>query len=174
MGVLGDIRYRWAMKKLKSNVGKQTADSFKSLRNARSVGMIYNVEKISWKTVTKFIHHFESLGKSVTTIGFLDQKELNHNYTPNFKHMFFAQEDLDFWKLPKIDSIKGFLGKDYDYLINLDVDGELPLQAISAFSTAKTRIGLHLQAFEFCQDFMIKAEAKDGPELFEHINNYIK
>jgi hypothetical protein len=163
-----------ALQKLRAGSSLHKPARFKSLSQARTVGLIYNVNKISWKTITKFIHHFESSGKSVTTLGYLNEKELNHNYNPNFKHMFFCQRELNFWKLPKQELLRQFLEKDFDYLINLDVEGELVLQAVSAYSKARTRIGLHLQTYEFCQDFMIKAEAEDSTSLFEHIIKYIK
>ncbi|MBR9859188.1 hypothetical protein GYB22_00255 [bacterium] len=174
MSFLSKIKYNIALKKLRAHAQKEKAERFKGLSQARSVGIVYNVGKIKWKTVTQFIHYFESLGKKVTTLGYLDEKELNHNYTPNFRHMFFCQRELSFWKIPKAQSLQTFTEVDFDYLINLDVEGDLVLQAVSAYSKAHTRIGLHLEDYEFCQDFMIKADVNDGPDLFEKLKDYIK
>ena len=159
---------------LKRHRQKPKSEEFKPLSGIKTVGMVYDVEALSWKTMTQIIRFFESHGKSVTTLGYLDEKELNHNYTPNYKHMFFCKEQVNFWRLPQPATLERFLGTPFDYLINLDVEGSLVLQAVSTYSTAKARIGLYQEPFQFCQDFMIKCEASNGVELIENLKNYIK
>ena len=139
----------------------------------RTVALLYNVEEISWKKVSAIIKFLESYGKSVTSLGYFDEKELTHEYTPNFKHMFFCNEQVSFWKLPMTNTLSAFLTTPFDYLINLDVKGDMILQAVSTYSQAKTRLGLQMDDYEFSQDFMIKGDITDGVELFERIKKYI-
>ncbi|MFY0644804.1 MAG: hypothetical protein JXR19_10095 [Bacteroidia bacterium] len=169
MGIKEKIAFR-KLKKFKQ--GKREA-SLRPLSEIKTIALLYNVEEISWKSVRKIINYFEEYGKSVTTLGYFNSKELTHEYTPNYKHMFFCNEQLSFWKLPMPNTLHQFITTDYDYLINLDVKGDMVLQAMSTFSQAKTRIGVHMEEYQFSQDFMIKGGAKDGIELFEQLKNYL-
>lgn len=162
-----------AYRKLKRYTQVKKSARLKTMQEVKTVALVYNVEEVSWKDVTKIIKYFESFGKSVTTLGYLDEKELNHNYTPNYKHMFFCNEQMSFWKLPMPNSIQSFITTPFDYLINLDVKGDMRLQAVSAYSSAQTRIGLHFSKYEFCQDLMIGVDVGTGTELFEHIKENI-
>jgi hypothetical protein len=146
---------------------------FKSFADARTIGLIYDTEVVKSKQITKMVHYFESMGKNVTTIGFVNEKEIR-NYLPNYKEEYFCLVDLTFWKLPKEEKIKRFISTDFDYLINLDTVGQLQLQAISAQSVAKVRVGKHMDEFAYAHDFMIQSDASNAEELFEEIKNYIK
>ena len=87
---------------------------------------------------------------------------------------FFCKKDLNFWKFPKKKSVQDFVGRDFDYLINLDLNGDMTLQAVSTFSKAKTRIGKWTEPFSFAQDFMLKTTAETEEDLFQEIIKYIK
>lgn len=138
------------------------------------VGLVYNVEEMSWKEVQAVIKYFESYGKSVTTLGFFNEKELTHEYNPNYKHLFFCRQQLSFWGLPMPHTMERFLDTEFDYLINFDLRGQRVLQAISAYSRAMTRIGKYLPDYDFAQDLMVQVDASDGPSFFEHIKKYLK
>lgn len=140
---------------------------------ARSIGVIYDTEKVSSKMMNSITHHFESAGKKVHSIGFVNKKEIRL-FTPNFKESYFCLEDLDFWGLPKQDKIERFCTTEFDYLINLDTEGDLRLQAIAAQSMARIRIGKHIEGFTFAHDFMIKSDATDGAQLFEDLKAHIR
>lgn len=162
-----------AYRKLKGFNQHHKHGSVKPLTEIRTVGMVYNVEEVHWKAIKQMIAFLEERGKSVTTLGYFNEKELNHEYTPNFKHMYFCQEQLSFWKLPMINTLNSFINTEFDYLINLDVKAEMVLQAVSTYSRAKTRIGLYFDQYQFSQDFMIKSSVKGPEDLFEHIKQYI-
>ncbi|MDA8886692.1 hypothetical protein N9I68_03855 [Bacteroidia bacterium] len=148
-------------------------EALKSLSNARDIGVVYDVAKTESRELIKVVNYFESAGKNVITIGYVNSKELGE-YAPNYKEVFFCNKDLNFWKLPKKESVKRFVTKDFDFLINLDCEGQLELQVISTFSVAKTRVGKHIEEFAFAQDFMIKTAAESAEDLFDEIKKYIK
>ena len=60
----------------------------------------------------KIIHHFESEGKSVYTLGFVDEKDIS-NLLPNYKESYFCKRDLNFWKIPHGDRISKFIQEDF-------------------------------------------------------------
>lgn len=170
---MAGIKEKIAYKKLKNFKQYPRVGELKPLKDIRTVALLYNVEEISWKQVKKMIQFLESNGKSVTTLGYYNEKELTHEYTPNFKHMFFCNEQLNFWKLPMPNTINAFLNTSFDYLINLDVKGEMVIQAVSTYSQAKTRLGLYMEPYEFSQDFMVKGKPSNAEELFELLKPYI-
>ncbi|MEY2924175.1 MAG: hypothetical protein RLZZ337_723 [Bacteroidota bacterium] len=144
--------------------------SFKSIMN---VGIVYDAKKISPIFLNRVTGFFEAEGKSVCTLGFVNEKELGE-YLPTLREEFFCKKDLTFWKIPKKDGIHKFITTPFDYLINLDSEGSVELQSISTFSNAKTRIGKYFEEFPFAQDFMVKSLAETEEELFNDITKYIK
>lgn len=171
--MLAGLKEKIAYRKLKKFKQYPRNGELKPFREIRSIALVYNVDVISWKRVKKIIQFLESHAKSVTTLGYLNEKELSHEYTPNFKHLFFCNEQLNYLKLPMPNTINTFLSTNFDYLINLDVQGEMVLQAVSAYSQAKARLGMYLKDYEFCQDFMVKGEPADAEELFEQLKPYL-
>ena len=154
---------------------KQTdkSEALQTLQSAREVGVVYDVKKTSIQLLNKVVHHFESVGKNVMTLGFIAEKKLD-DHTPTIKEEYFCLNDLTFWKLPKKAVVSNFIGKKFDFLINLDQLGSNELQAISTYSNAKIRIGKHFEEYPFSQDFMIKSHAESSDELFNEIKKYIK
>ena len=143
-----------------------------SFDSVREVGVVYDVSQ-KGSLLTKIIHHFESEGKKVFTLGYVNDKELG-DYVPNFKEGFFCKKDLSFLRIPKKEAVSNFTTKEFDFLINLDTKGRVELQAISTFSQARTRIGKHLDLFQNAQDFMVKSVAETEEEIFNEIIKYIK
>lgn len=170
---MAGFKEKIAYRKLKKFRQYPRHGELKPFREIRTIALVYNVEEISWKKIKSIIQFLESNAKSVTTLGYFNDKELTHEYTPNFKHMFFCNEQLNYWKLPMPNTLNSFLATEFDYLINLDVHGEMVLQAVSAYSHAKARLGLYMEDYDFCQDFMVKGDPKDAEELFEQLKPYI-
>ncbi len=139
----------------------------------RQVGVVYDVKKTSTQLLNKVTHYFEAAGKTVISLGFVEEKELG-DLIPNYKEEYFCKKDLNLWKLPKKEAVTKFISSEFDYLINLDMEGRNELQAISTYSVSKTRIGKHFEEYPFAQDFMIKSLAETHEELFNDIKQYIK
>ncbi len=170
------------MSDFQQNIGKKLLarhkqiaknEALKSLSNTRDIGVVYDVAKTESRELIKVVNYFESAGKNVITLGYVNAKELGE-YISNYKEEFFCKKDLNFWKFPKKESVKRFTTKNFDFLVNLDCEGQLELQAISTFSAAKTRVGKHIEDFAFAHDFMVKTTADSAEHLFEGIKKYIK
>ena len=171
--LLADFRIQIGKKSLARHKQRTKLESLKKMNEVREVGVVYDVKKTSAQLLNKVTHYFESEGKTVITIGYLEEKELV-DYTANKKEMYFCIKDLNFWKLPKKQAIASFVSIDFDYLINLDMEGCNELQAISTYSASKTRMGKHFKNYPFAQDFMIKSLAETAEELFNDIKQYMK
>ena len=169
MGIKENIAYR----KLRKFKQLNKSASLKPLSQVKTVALLYNVAELKWKQVQQMIKFFEENGKSVTTLGFVNEKELTHEHTPNYKHLFFCKEQLSFWKLPMPNTLSRFITTPFDYMINLDMKEDMVLQAVSTYSQAITRIGLYQEKYQFSQDFMIQAEVNNGTELVEELKKYL-
>ncbi|NNJ56639.1 MAG: hypothetical protein HKP14_10915 [Bacteroidia bacterium] len=169
---MSNIRYNIGVKKLSKHKQKPKNEALVPFDSIREVGIVYDVNQKS-SLLTKIVHHFESEGKKVFTLGYVNSKELG-DYVPNLKEGFYCKKDLGFFGIPKKESISSFINKDFDYLINLDTKGRIELQAVSTFSLARTRIGKHLDLFQNAHDFMVKGIAETEEEIFNEIIKYIK
>ncbi len=169
---LSNFRYNIGVRKLKNYKQKPKNEALVSFNSIREVGVVYDVSQKK-SLLTKVVHYFESEGKKVFTLGFVNGKELG-DYKPNLKEEYFCKKDLNFFGIPKKNAVDTFIKKEFDFLINLDTKGRIELQAISTFSEAKTRIGKHLDLFQNAQDFMIKSLAESEEEIFNEIIKYIK
>lgn len=158
------------LKAYKQTDKSERLTSFKSTQN---VGIVYDVDKIRPGFLNRISGYFESEGKKVTTLGFVNEKELG-KYQPKLREEYFCNSDLNFWRIPKKGVMENFMSTPFDYLINLDSEGVIELQSISTFSKAKTRIGKYFDDFPFAQDFMVKSLAETQEELFNDITKYIK
>jgi len=170
---LANFRQDIAKKLLARHRQADKSEALQTLQSVRVIGIIYDVNQISAQLLNKVVHYFESVGKNVSTLGFIPEKELG-DHIPTLKEEYFCKKDLTFWKLPKKSVVADFTGKDFDFLINLDFNGSIEMQAVSAYSSAKTRIGKYFEDYSFSQDFMIKSLAESGDELFNDIKKYIK
>lgn len=170
---MADFQINIGRKSLARHKQSNKSESLKKMSEVREVGVVYDVKKTSTQLLNKVTHYFEAAGKTVISLGFVEEKELGE-LVPNYKEEYFCKKDLNFWKLPKKQAVTRFISKDFDYLINLDMEGRNELQAISTYSVSKTRIGKHFENYPFAQDFMIKSLAETHEELFNDIKQYIK
>ena len=169
---MSNFKFKIGVRKLNKHKQKSKSETLVSFDNVREVGVVYGVDQDP-SLLTKIIHHFESEGKNVYSLGFVNHKELGE-FVPGLKELYFCKKDLNIWGIPKHDVVGNFTSRQFDYLINLDLKGKIELQAISAFSEAKTRIGKHINLFQTTQDFMVKSLAETEKELFNDIIKYIK
>ena len=148
-------------------------ERFQRLKTIREVGIVYAVRDTPKQVLNKIVHHFESEGKTVYTLGYVPEKDLE-KYLPNYKERYFCKQDVSFWKVPTSDNIAEFTQEKYDFLINLDTQGVNELQGISVLSLAKTRIGKYFEDYLFAHDLMVTNEGKDVMRLFVDIKRHIK
>ena len=148
-------------------------ERLKKLKYARKIGIVYNLHDMPSEHLYEIIHHFESEGKSVFTLGFVDEKDID-NLGSNNKESYFCKAELNFWKIPHGNRISKFIQEDFDFLINLDLKGVNELQGVSTFSMAKTRIGKFFDDFLFAHDLMVKSDSQEAYGLFIDIIRHIK
>lgn len=170
---MSTLKHTLALALLKRVKQHSKSSELVSLKTARKAGIVYNARKIKSKVLKKEKEFFTNKGIEVFTLGFVDAKDLQ-GYSATYKDAYFCRADLNFWGHVKSDSIKGFLNETFDYLLNLDVDGNLSMQSVSVLSSAKTRFGKQFDTYEFAHDFMVKSHSDTPIDLLKEITHYIK
>ena len=143
--------------------------------HAKKIGIVYNaLNKEEADLVLKFAALLENKGKVVNTLGYLNRKQLDGEFTPNYRNDFFCNKDLTAMRLPKEMSVKRFISEPFDYLMNLYVQDDFALIGISALSKAKFRIGQYRKEYIECFDLMLKPKEDGLKDLLDEIKYYVK
>ena len=171
---MANFRETIGIKILQRHTPAEKSEALRQLTKSKTAGIVYDTQRLSRKELNKVLHVFESEGLKAESLGFVNDKELKEEHLSEKGDVFYCKKDLSFWYLPKGVSVTQFTEKQFDYLINLDCAGLLPLQAISARSMAKVRMAKHFEQYAFAHDFMSETKADSEWELFEEIIKYIK
>lgn len=171
---MANFRENIGIRLLKRHIQDEKSEALRQLTKSTSVGIVYEALRLSRKELNKVLHVFESEGLKVESLGFVNDKELKAEHLNDRGDFFYCKKDLSFWYLPKSETVSQFTDKQFDYLINLDCQGLLPMQAVSAKSKAKIRMAKHFEQFSFAHDFMSETKVSSEWDLFEEIIKYIK
>ena len=138
--------------------------------DVRSVGIIFGLMDIE----SYYIVHEEALRLQeqqikVKALGYVRNDNLTRSLMPLLAFDFFYDNSLNWYRKPKALSIDEFVETEFDILIDLNLNGQLPLKFISASSIARIKVGKYEKANENMYDIMIMYEEDSG--LKEFINN---
>lgn len=150
------------------NLGRQMT----SLGATKKVGILYDVVE-GEKAAINLTKWFSQNGVKVISLGFVDEKELSTDYSPNYKTDYFCKRNLTRWNLPKEEDINRFVLEPFDYLINLYKEPSLPLMGVSAMSRAKFRIGPYHSDYIHCYDMMLSLNSEGIEDYLKELKNYI-
>ena len=94
------------------------------------------------KWIQGFIKFLENHGKSIYTVVYHHQpKTMPAHSEPEEIHL--SRKDFSRWGLPKTLQVKKLIAHDYDYFINLNIDGRLPLRSLAGLTKSACRIGVN-------------------------------
>ncbi|MCB9246737.1 MAG: hypothetical protein H6606_09950 [Flavobacteriales bacterium] len=151
------------------NSGRRTMIA---VEQAKRAGIVYPALQYSAEAA-ELTNWLEKRHVKVVTLGYVPEKELGDQYSPNYKSDFFTKRHLGRWNLPRKDEVSRFSLEDFDYLINLYRTAELPLLGVSALSHARFRIGPYLEGYTCCFDMMFDTQKEGIRAYIDEIKNYI-
>ena len=168
-----DIKKRVAAKYLqilnKANKQQRRITSFRSIK---TIGILYDATlEETVKEVKKATTKLKALNKEIYTLGFVNKKVLPTNRVPHTKEDFYCRKDLHWFDLPIKDRVSRFANENFDYLLNLYTNDNLPLVGVSAMSKASCRLGTFHKKYTGCYDFMLNE--KTGKTELELLDAYI-
>lgn len=177
MKLIEDIKNflgKWQLhKEIKHKKAKNKLVAFGQVNH---VGIVYNAEtKEHEQLVTKYANELRAEGKKVFMLGYVDAKQLPANKKFLLNSEFFWREKLNGINLPIKGNIGQFLQLEFDLLLNLYQEPLLPMQAISAFSKARYRVGTNVaDNIDFNDATIDTGNRNDLKFLIEQIDFYLR
>ncbi len=146
-----------------------------SLHGAKSVGIIAVINSDEmFNQVLKLKNDIENHGPNVEGLVYLPAETAPKlNNVP--KHFAtFSDKNTNIAGIPVGREVVGFLGKEFDVLIDLTLFENLPLRYILGMSRAIIKAGLYCEDMVDIYDFMIKDDnVYDYGEYLYMMNNYL-
>lgn len=155
---------------------ERSARSMPSFSSIVEIGIVYNAGKAIQETqVNQIAELLRKEGKKVFTLGFIDAKQLPENHRFNLSSGYYWKETLTNYNLPDKQKLSSFLNTEFDLLMNLFFEKELPLQAISALSKSKFSMGANISGALPYNDFLIDTGTeKEITNLGMQMIHYLK
>ncbi len=146
-----------------------------NLKEARSVGILYTLDDVpDYEVVEKFVSELQHDHKEVKALGFVTNKNLITRFLPKLSYDFISRKDLTWYMKPVHTTVKDFIDKEFDILINLCAVDFFPFHYISGLSNAFCRVGYYSDHNLAFYDLMI--EHRQGipvAEYIEQIRHYL-
>ena len=146
-----------------------------NLAEARTVGILYIVNDVpDFAIVEEYVARLQRDHKDVKALGYVRNKFLISRFLPRLSYDFFSRRDVTWYYKPIHEKVRDFTQKEFDILIDLNLQDFFPLKYISGLSKAKCRVGRFSDDNVEYYDLMI--EAKPGitvPEFIEQIHHYL-
>lgn len=150
--------------------------TFTSLEDALEIGIIYNgITRDDEQQIHQYANTLRSQGKKVFMMGFVDMKTLPGNKKFSLQSEYFWKEKLSPINLPDKGKIGRFLTIEFDLMLNIYQEPLLPMLALSAYASARYRVGPMMDGGTSYFDAMIDT----GPDktlsfLIEQIDFYLR
>ncbi len=155
---------------------KKAKNKLVAFNQVNHIGIVYNAEtKEHEQMVAKYASELRAEGKKVFLLGYVDAKQLPSNKKFLLNSEFFWREKLNCFNLPIKGNIGQFLHLEFDLLLNLYQDPLLPMQAISAYSQAKYRVGSNVaDNIDFNDATIDTGKRNELKFLIEQIDFYLR
>ena len=145
-----------------------------NLNSAKTAGVIYTAkEESEWLHNKEFIEFLRGMGIKLTVLVYLENKNLKFYYSQLSKVNFFSVEDLNWSQVPKSGFIYKFVEKEYDLLIDLDVEPNFPTSCITALSRAHFKVGLKNNIHDYYDLMIDLGNFKNQEEYFKQVKHYL-
>lgn len=141
------VRYsigKRVLKKLVSSRDKEKLKTFIPFHSANEFLVVWDESqnenhKSDIQTLLEFLH---KQGKNVYRVIYHHTPKIERpSKSSDGKVFHFCRKDFNSLGLPKTMVVKKVIAHQFDYLINMNLDGRLALNSIIGFSNAKIRVG---------------------------------
>jgi hypothetical protein len=166
--LIKQIRYRLARRNLQSDHQKlvRVRKPF-SLESAQYVALLYNLlDEDTYKKVEEFIKSLNEKNIKVKVACYTDQKIVPHYFIPKLLQDIITSKDVNWYYQPVKPFVKDFLEEEFDILIDLSLNEQIPLQYLSVSSKAGLKIGRFDEKNQEYYDLMIDMPADAPIEYF--------
>ncbi|MBN1115854.1 MAG: hypothetical protein JXA77_01520 [Bacteroidales bacterium] len=186
MNLTGTIRNKVGSYVLRKSIKSQSRKvKACSIQEAKSIGLMYDAtDLVSFEVVKDLVKQLSKKDNEIMVLGYVDSKQMIDHYLYRKGFEFFTRNHLNWYQKPQCDAVDTFINKEFDLLINLNLEETYPVKYILAMSKAKFKTGVFTEGQELL-DLMIDIEkektamkdlqaelAKDYSKASKHKTSY--
>lgn len=139
------IKYRIGLRILKRLILQKQKNRIKpAFSKSKEILVSWDESQIEKdrKHIQGFLEFLHGQGKKVYRVIYHHTKELEMNPVSKDGEVYhLCKKDFSGLGLPKTLTVKKLIAHKFDYFINLNLDGKLPLKSLAGFTNASCRVG---------------------------------
>lgn len=139
------LRYSLGIRALKKLVNqKEQTRRFPPFAEVKEVLVAWDEAQLDTdkKAIETFVQFWEKHNKHVVkVVYFHKRKQQNIPSAPDENTLHLSKLDFNAFGMPKTVHVKKVMSLPFDYFINLNMDGRLPLKSLAGFTKSACRIG---------------------------------
>lgn len=171
--IFNQLRLRFGFARLKREFKKIKRNNHSvSLQEARHIAVLVSIK--SEKEILEaeqFVKTLQTDNKKVKLLGFLFDKNLKEKSSKNIE--LISEDDINWSYIPGEESIKNFVSKEFDILINLCTELCFPLVYISAVSNSVFKVAAYDLKHAPFFDLMIATKESSIAGFSQEIRYYL-
>ncbi len=146
-----------------------------NLKTAKTALIIYNSsDPFQEETVRNFARFLKEERIKVNTLGFFKRKTKKDDLPKDeLEYKYFDKEFLNWYGLLKNSEIKAIQDREFDLLVDLNIDDIFCLEAISSLSPAHFKVGKAGDYRNAICDLTISTEETGVDYLIDQMKNYL-
>ncbi|MEQ9404104.1 MAG: hypothetical protein RIM99_10985 [Cyclobacteriaceae bacterium] len=146
-------------------LSKNQNNEHSTYRNASSIGILYNAAEFQNYLISDLINSLEADGKTVARLAFTE-KDSEDRFS-------FCKKNVSMTGNLTKDSISFFAQQRFDFLIALDLSGDMNFKYVLALSKASCKVGIDSESINDFLLMSIKASENQSQNIKELIR-YLK
>ena len=146
-----------------------------NLAEANRVGILYTLEDVpDYDKVSEFVAQLQREHKEVKALGLIRSKNMVNRFLPKLSFDFFSRKDITWFYRPIHNTVRNFMDKEFDLLIDLSLTDSFPLKYIAGLSRSVCRVGKFSEDNVSYYDLMIDVKpAMTFDEYLFQIKHYL-
>ncbi len=146
-----------------------------NLKTAKSIGILFDATVTeTFDAVREFYHDLKKNGRSVTVLGFVNDKEVPGHYLFKKDFIMFCRKMLNWYGKPVAPDVLVFIKCPFDILIDLTMTDHFVFDYITGSSPARFKVGRFREKRAYA-DMMIHLEENTSLEHFiELVSGYLE
>ncbi len=146
-----------------------------NIKEASTVGIVFSsttAEEVD--LVKKYSSYLKEMEKKVKVLGYISAKQTDDNTSWWPDQSYITRKKINWFFKPENDFIHSFVEEGFDMLIDLNVQGELPLLFVTAAAKARCKVGRYSEEHKDLYDVMIETdETKSLKYFLRNVDTYM-
>lgn len=163
---------KWKLNRLLKNNSREAVVC--PLSQAKTIGISFTVNnQDELEKIRKILKRLAERNIQTYALGYIPVKKPNDYYLSQKSFNFFSDADLDFFLIPKSESVNEFINTKFDILIDFGSEEYFPMNYMINVSKAAFKVGWFGSNKPF--DLMLNIDKKAGVEYyFDQVVHYLE